>query len=59
MASSMISIQDAPIKVLILMSGLCAYETNAHAPKVDQTKDHSGDDGKVGKVETEGSPRGD
>lgn len=30
----------------------------SHIPEVDQTKDHTGDDGKVGKVETKRSTRG-
>lgn len=60
MDRSMMSIQDAPMNVLILdISGLCAQGSASGSPKVDQTKNHSREDGKVGKVESHRRSRSD
>jgi hypothetical protein len=54
-ASSMISIQDAPMYVLILVVRPKAprrrVRDEASSPKVNQSEDHAGHNGKVRKVE--------
>lgn len=56
---SMMYMHDEPIIVLIL-SGQHgdSYQKRISSPEIDKTEHQSGDNGKVGKVETHGRPGG-